>query len=179
MQVWHERLAGQPLATIGRADYPTNMSNPAPPRRAKLTVTQALTADPAAAWRLLAQGTQVERWFPWVAATLVDDPSEGGVRHIELKDGSIFDEFITLNDARTMTYQYYAPTPPLPIQHVIGTHRIEPLAGGGAVLSWYVTFEVMPAAPPDIVATMRELYRAALVLIDAAATKAGIHAHGA
>ena len=145
------------------------MSRPTPLRRAKLTVTQNLTAAPGALWRLLAAGPNVERWFPWVAATIVDDPAEGGLRRIELKDGSSFDEYIVLNDARSMTYQYYAPAPPLPIQHVIGTHRIDALPSGGAVFSWYVTFDVMPAAPPDIVATMRELYRAALVQIDAAA----------
>src|SRR4051812_15770839 len=132
------------------------MSRPTP-RREKLTVTQNLTAAPGALWRLLAAGTNVERWFPFVAATIVDDPGEGGRRRIELMDGSSFDEYIVLNDARSMTYQYYAPAPPLPIQHVIGTHRIEPLQGGGAALSWYVTFDVLPAAPPDIVATMHEL----------------------
>jgi uncharacterized protein YndB with AHSA1/START domain len=156
------------------------MSSPTPLRREKLTVTQNLTASPGALWRLLARGTHVERWFPWVAATIVDDPAEGGRRRIELKDGSSFDEYIVLNDARSMTYQYYAPTPPLPIQHVIGTHRLEPLPGGGATLSWYVTFDVTPAAPPDIVATMRELYRAALVQMDAAAAQAeGFSAHSA
>jgi hypothetical protein len=156
------------------------MSRPTPLRRENLTVTQNLTAAPGALWRLLAGGTNVERWFPWVAATIVDDPAEGGRRRIELKDGSSFDEYIVLNDARSMIYQYYAPAPPLPIQHVIGTHRIEPLPGGGAMLSWYVTFDVMPTAPPDIVATMRELYRAALVQMDAAAARAeGFSAHSA
>jgi hypothetical protein len=171
MRVLHQCAACQRLAATVGANYPKTMSRSTPVRREKLTVTQNLTAAPGALWRLLAAGTNVERWFPWVAATVVDNPSEGGMRRIELKDGSSFDEYIVLNDARSMIYQYYAPAPPLPIQHVIGTHRIEPLPGGGAAVSWHVTFEVMPVAPPDIVATMRELYRAALVQMDAAALR--------
>jgi Polyketide cyclase / dehydrase and lipid transport len=148
------------------------MSRPTLVRRERLTVTENLTAAPSALWCLLTTGTHVERWFPWVAATIVDDPCEGGLRRIELKDGSSFDEYIVLNDARSMTYQYYAPAPPLPIQHVIGTHRITPLPDGGAAFSWQVSFDVMPAAPPDIVAKMRELYRTALAQMAAAASPA-------
>jgi uncharacterized protein YndB with AHSA1/START domain len=146
------------------------MAHPTPPRRATLTVTQSLTAAPAAVWSLLAEGTRVERWFPWVAQTIVDDPAQGGARRIVLEDGSSFHEYIVLNDARSLTYQYYAPAPPLPIGHVIGTQRIELEPGGHAALSWYVTFDVLPAAPPNIVETMAELYRGALLRIDGAAT---------
>lgn len=155
------------------------MPKVAPSRRAQLSVSQELSAEPSVTWRLLSSGTQVERWFPWVAATRVVDAAEGGLRRIELKDGSIFEEFITLNDARTMTYQYYAPAPPLPIRHVIGTHRVEARPEGGTLLSWSVSFEVMAAAPPDIVTTLQNLYRAALAQIDVVTGSSMIHATNA
>jgi len=133
-----------------------------------LTVTHALAAEPAAVWRLLADGGRVERWFPWVAATIVDDPREGGLRRIELEDGA-FDEHITLNDEATRTYQYYAAEPPLPFRHVIGTIRIGRHADGAVSIGWYVSFEVTPETPPDFIATLRGLYAQALERIDAVA----------
>lgn len=150
--------------TISRA----RMSHSTSPPRATLTVTRSLTAAPSAVWCLLTEGTRVERWFPWVAQTIVLDPATGGARRIVLEDGSSFDEYIVLNDARSLIYQYYAPAPPLPIGHVIGTQRIELEPGGQPALSWYVTFDVLPAAPPNIVETMAELYRGALLRIDTA-----------
>lgn len=145
------------------------LDSPATPRRETLSVSHASLASPDAVWRLLSEGTRVERWFPWVAATVVEDPAEGGRRRIELEDGSSFDEYVVINDASRMTYQYYAQRPPLPIQHVIGTHRIERGVDGATTITWSVSFDVLPAAPQDIVKTMRELYLAALARIDAAA----------
>lgn len=139
------------------------------PRRERLIVTQALTAAPGDVWRLLTAGTRVEQWFPWVAATIVDSPAEGGSRRIQLQDGTSFLEYILLNDAPRLTYQYYAPAPPLPIQHVIGTQRIELEPAGAPALSWFVTFDVLPTAPADIVSRMRELYQGALIKLDTAA----------
>lgn len=134
--------------------------------REKLSVTKTLTSSGDAVWRVISDGTRVERWFEWVAETVLKDLSEGGVRTIRMKDGTSFEEYITLNDSRTRTYQYYAPDPPLPVKHVIGTKRLETTPSGGAVLSWFVTFDVTAGAPPDIVATMRDLYAGAMTKID-------------
>jgi len=133
--------------------------------REKLTVTRTLASPPQAVWQVISAGTRVERWFEWVAETVLKDAAEGGLRIIRMKDGTSFDEYITLNDARTWTYQYYAADPPLPVKHVLGTQRIEATASR-AVLSWSVTFDRTAGAPADIVATLRDLYAGALARID-------------
>jgi uncharacterized protein YndB with AHSA1/START domain len=134
--------------------------------RESVKVVKTLKAPPGSVWRLISDGDRVERWFEWVAETALNDAREGGSRVIRMKDGSHFDEYITLNDARTLTYQYYAPDPPLPIKHVIGTKRIETSADGGAVLSWFVTFDLTPSAPHDMLKTLRELYEGAMEKIE-------------
>ena len=135
-------------------------------KRRWLRVSRPLTASPDRVWRLISAGNQVERWFEWVAETLVSDPAEGGMRVIRMKDGSTFDEYITLNDAHTRTYQYYAPQPPLALEHVIGTKRIESAPDGTHRLTWSVTFELSAGAHDDFTRTMRDLYEAALAKID-------------
>ena len=134
--------------------------------RQKVTVTKTLTSSADAVWRVISDGTRVERWFEWVAETEVQDPGEGGIRIIRMKDGTSFEEFITLNDARTRTYQYYAPDPPLPVKDVIGTKRFDIGPKNEVVLTWFVTMDVTAGAPPDIVSTMRDLYAAAMTKID-------------
>jgi len=134
--------------------------------RESVKVTQVLAAPKSAVWQLIAGGSGVERWFEFVAETVLNDGREGGSRVIRMKDGSCFDEYITVNDAGTLTYQYYAPDPPLPVKHVIGTKRIETLADRRAVLTWFVTFDLTPGAPHDILKTMRDLYQGALAKID-------------
>ena len=131
-----------------------------------VSVGRRLTAPAESAWRLISAGSHVERWFEWVAETLVSDAAEGGLRVIRMKDGSSFDEYITINDTPTRTYQYYAPRPPLALKHVIGTQRIESFPDGSNGLTWSVTFEPSLDAPDDLTRTMRELYEAALAKID-------------
>src|SRR5882724_4533664 len=82
--------------------------------RESVKATKVLTAPMDAVWQLISDGDRVERWFEWVDETILNDGREGGSRVIRMKDGSCFDEHITLNNARTLTYQYYAPDPPLP-----------------------------------------------------------------
>ena len=134
--------------------------------RQQLTISKTLTSPADAVWRVISDGTRVERWFEWVERTALKDAAEGGVRTICMKDGTSFEEYITLNDSRTRTYQYYAPDPPLPVKHVIGTKRLEIAPTGEAVLTWFVTMDVTPAAPPDIVTMMSDLYRNAANKID-------------
>jgi len=140
--------------------------------REHVTVSLMLMAPVDAVWSLIAGGDRVERWFEWVEETIVRDPAEGGLRVIRMKDGTAFDEYITLNDLRSHTYQYYAPNPPLPIQHVIGTKRIELGVGGCPTLTWFVSFVRESSAPPGIAANMRTLYAAALARIDEIALRA-------
>jgi uncharacterized protein YndB with AHSA1/START domain len=135
-------------------------------RRVHLTASRTLAAPVSAVWAIVSGGAGVERWFEWVARTDLRDGAEGGLRIIHMKDGSRFDEHITLNDARTLTYQYYAPRPPLPIHDVIGTKRLEPMAGGGVRLSWFVGFEPAPDAPVDIARQMLARYENALQKIE-------------
>ena len=56
--------------------------------RQKVTVTKTLTSSADAVWRVISDGTRVERWFEWVAETEVQDPGEGGIRIIRMKDGT-------------------------------------------------------------------------------------------
>jgi uncharacterized protein YndB with AHSA1/START domain len=139
--------------------------------RKSIKVEHALAASAQAVWKLISEGAAVERWFEWVAETQLNDAGEGGMRVIRMKDGTAFDEYITLNDARSSTYQYYAPDPPLPIKHVIGTKRIE--RGATPKLVWFVTFELTVSAPHDIVLRMTELYQHALQRIDELALHGG------
>jgi len=136
--------------------------------RAYVSVKRPLKGSAAAVWQLVSSGREVERWFPWVAETVLGDAREGGSRVIRMHDGSSFDEYITLNDERTRTYQYYAPDPPLAAKHVIGTQRIEGTADGECV-TWSVTFDLAPGAPQNLTQTLRELYEGALQRIDALA----------
>jgi hypothetical protein len=130
-----------------------------------LHVTTPLTASPDQVWRLISQSDRVERWFAWVARTELRSAGEGGLRVIHLKDGSAFDEHITLNDDRTRTYQYFAIAPPLPVEHVLGTQRVVTLEGR-ACLSWLVTYHAYPGAPGALAAELHALYVAASARID-------------
>lgn len=133
-------------------------------------MTRAVVVPAARIWAVISAGDRVERWFDWVGETVVQSALENGLRIIKMKDGTSFAEFITVNDAASRTYQYYAPAPPLPMGHVIGTMRLVAERGGGATLSWSVSFERTRAAPSDFSAILRALYTGALARIDAVAT---------
>jgi hypothetical protein len=139
--------------------------------RANLQVSRVLEAIPERVWDVISAGDRVERWFEWVAGTDLRDGAEGGLRVIRMNDGTAFDEYVTVNDAASRTYQYYAPEPPLPIRHVIGTKRLRSDVLGRAILEWSVSFDVMDGASDDIVQQMRELYLEALKKIDVAADR--------
>ncbi|MES1173166.1 MAG: SRPBCC family protein [Myxococcales bacterium] len=128
-----------------------------------------LDASGDAVWTLISNGGEVERWFSWVAQTVLVDAGEGGLRVIRMRDGTSFDEYITVNDEGTRTYQYYAPDPPLLAKHVIGTQRVETSSSGGTFLVWSVTFDLTFGAPNDFTQTMRALYEGASSQIDALA----------
>jgi len=140
--------------------------------RAQLSISKTLTSPADAVWRVISDGTRVERWFEFVEQTVLKNADEGGVRTIHMKDGSSFEEYISLNDSRTRTYQYYAPDPPLPVKHVIGTKRLEVSPTGETVLTWFVTLDVTPAAPANILTMMGDLYRNAANKIDELARSA-------
>ncbi len=139
--------------------------------RSQLRAGRVLDARPEEVWRIIAGGDRVERWFPWVGRTELLDAREGGARIIHMRDGTSFLEYVTLNDARTHTYQYYAPAPPLPARHVLGTKRLV-ATGDHTELIWSVTFDPAPDAPPDLLDTLQRLYSAALEAIDALAARA-------
>lgn len=130
-------------------------------------VTKLLDAPLDRVWQVISDGDRVERWFEWVEETVLEQPNEGGYRLIRMKDGSSFDEYITLNHRPTLTYQYFAPAPPLPVRDVLGTNRFEAIDGGSQTrMTWVVSFQRAEGAPDDLTEMMTGLYTEAMNVIE-------------
>jgi uncharacterized protein YndB with AHSA1/START domain len=141
--------------------------------RDHLTVEKTLPVPAEALWDVIASGERVERWFEWVAETIVKDAAEGGSRLIRMRDGNTFEEWVTINDRARFVYQYFVPRPPLPVRDVIGTMRLDHAGESRARVIWSVSLERVAGAPDDLLPSMRALYVAALDRIESAARGAG------
>jgi uncharacterized protein YndB with AHSA1/START domain len=134
--------------------------------RRHLLVSDILPVPRARLWEVLSAGDRVERWFPFVHETVVHDAGEGGRRSIHMLDGASFEEYITVNDGALWVYQYYAPAPPLPFRHVIGTNRLAPVVGG-TLISWSVSYEPLDPSDGAFARDLPARYSAALRLLGA------------
>ncbi len=92
-------------------------------------------------WNLLKNGTDVDKWLPFIATCKLQGEGEGAKRLCKTDQGKDVNETILKIDHDTCTFVYGidSHTMEMPTKDIIGTMKVEELSGK-TVSSWEIEY---------------------------------------
>ena len=97
-----------------------------------------IEAPIAKVWAAIREFDGVANWNPGVSAARMESGTSteiGGIRHLDIPDGSIFRETLLAHSDEEMFYTYDIVEGPLPCTDYVSTHKLIPITDGDQTLS--------------------------------------------
>jgi len=151
------------------------------PTRQKVTEEIAISAPPAAVWKLVGDFNNWAAWHPAIESSTATAANDvGSTRTLKLKGGGELVEEIEAYDAEGMTLKYRAKDGgALPVTNYTSMIKVSPADGGGSTVLWRGAFyRGFPNndPPPELndeaaVAAVTGVYKTGLANLKAVAEK--------
>jgi len=106
-------------------------------------VTKTLNASPESVWNILKNGTDVDKWFPFIKTCRLEGEGIGAKRVCTTEDDKSLEESITNIDHQNMTFVYeiVKHTMEMPTKNIVGVMTITN-ENEKANLNWEVSFDL-------------------------------------
>jgi uncharacterized protein YndB with AHSA1/START domain len=135
-----------------------------------VAITKTLNASAARVWKIVAQVTGVEHWFPLITSCELHGSGEGATRICTMEAGKLEERIETI-DHESMLFQYTIREPHLlPASNLVGTLHVTSRSDGKCDVLWLLNFEPKePGVVPDIRKAMLGMYEMGLSGLERAA----------
>ena len=105
-------------------------------------------------WQAVRSFDGVVNWNPGVTSARMEkgNPTEpGGIRHLDIVDGTVFREVLLALSDREYSYTYGIVEGPLPVRNYISTHRFLPITDTGQTIGiWEGWFDCTESQSAEI-----------------------------